>query len=125
MACLPVTGGTITSRFGASESVRNHVHKGLDIGASYGTPIHATSGGTVKCASYTGGYGNLVILDHGNGIETYYGHCSKINVSVGQKVEAGDIIANVGSTGNSTGNHCHFEIRIDGTQVNPQTYLYK
>ena len=125
LACIPVTGGSITSRYGVSESVRYHVHKGIDIAASYGTPIKAVADGTVKYAGSYGGYGNIVILDHGNGIETYYGHCSKINTSVGKNINAGDIIANVGSTGNSTGNHCHFEIRVNGTQVNPQSYLYK
>lgn len=125
LACIPVTGGSITSRYGVSESVRDHVHKGIDIAASYGTPIKAVADGTVKYAGSYGGYGNIVILDHGNGIETYYGHCSKINTSVGKNINAGDIIANVGSTGNSTGNHCHFEIRVNGTQVNPQSYLYK
>lgn len=125
LACVPVSGGTITSRFGISESVRDHVHKGIDIGASYGTPIKATADGKVIYAGAYGGYGNLVIIDHGNGIETYYGHCSKITTSVGTEVKAGDTIATVGSTGNSTGNHCHFEIRVSGTQVNPQKYLYK
>ena len=125
LACLPVTGGSISSRYGVNESVRNHTHKGLDIAASYGTPIKATASGTVKYAGYYGGYGNFVVIDHGNGIETCYGHCSSINVSVGKSVEAGDVIAKVGSTGNSTGNHCHFEVRVNGTQVNPQKYLYK
>ena len=125
LACIPVTGGTISSRYGVSESVRDHVHKGLDIAASYGTPIKAVADGTVTYAGSYGGYGNIVIIDHGNGIETYYGHCSKITTSVGKTVSAGDTIAAVGSTGNSTGNHCHFEIRVNGTQVNPQTYLYK
>ena len=125
LACLPVTGGTITSRYGVNESVRDHTHKGIDIGAPYGSPIKATASGTVKQAGYYGGYGNFIIIDHGNGIETCYGHCSKINVRVGQEVEATDIIGNVGSTGNSTGNHCHFEVRVNGTQVNPQNYLYK
>lgn len=125
LACIPVTGGTISSRYGVSESVRDHVHKGLDIAASYGTPIKAVADGTVTYAGSYGGYGNIVIIDHGNGIETYYGHCSKITTSVGNTVSAGDTIAAVGSTGNSTGNHCHFEIRVNGTQVNPQTYLYK
>ena len=71
-----------------------------------------------------GGYGNLVIIDHGNGIETYYGHCSKIYVKAGQSVTAGTKIAAVGSTGRSTGNHLHFEIRQNGTQINPQKYVY-
>ena len=120
----PVSG-RISSRYGANESIRNHTHKGLDIAAPNGTPIVAAADGVVKYAQYnSGGYGNLVIIDHGNGVETYYGHCSKLYVSVGQTVSAGDTIAAVGTTGNSTGNHLHFEIRKDGNQVNPQNYLY-
>lgn len=120
----PVSG-RISSRYGANESIRNHTHKGLDIAAPNGTPIVAAADGVVKYAQYnSGGYGNLVIIDHGNGVETYYGHCSKLYVSVGQTVSAGDKIAAVGTTGNSTGNHLHFEIRKDGNQVNPQNYLY-
>lgn len=124
LACLPVTDYTISSRFGADESVRDHTHMGLDLAADYGEDIHATADGIIKVADWWDGYGNLIIIDHGNGIETYYGHCSKLYVSEGQEVKAGDVVAAVGSTGNSTGNHCHFEIRIDGTQVNPQNYLY-
>lgn len=120
----PVTG-TITSRFGSKESIRTSSHKGIDIGAPNGTPIYAAADGTVTYASYnSGGYGNLVIISHGNGIETYYGHCSKLYVKKGQKVSAGDNIAAVGSTGRSTGNHLHFEIRQNGSQINPQKYVY-
>ncbi|MBO5004996.1 MAG: M23 family metallopeptidase [Clostridia bacterium] len=120
----PVTG-TITSRFGSKESIRKSAHKGIDIGAPNGTPIYAAADGTVTYASYnSGGYGNLVIISHGNGIETYYGHCSKLYVKKGQKVSAGDNIAAVGSTGRSTGNHLHFEIRQNGSQINPQRYVY-
>ena len=71
------------------------------------------------------GYGNLIIIDHENGIQTNYGHCSKLYASVGDEVDAGDTIAAVGSTGNSTGNHLHFEIRKNGSQINPQKYVYK
>lgn len=125
IASVPVSNGHITSRFGSRESIRNHTHKGIDIAASYGTNIKAVADGTIEYASYnSGGYGNLVIIDHGNGIKTYYGHCSKLCVSVGQKVNAGDVIAKVGSTGNSTGNHCHFEIRVNGSQIDPQKYVY-
>lgn len=125
LACRPVSG-TITSRFGATESIRNHTHLGIDIGAPSGTAIKATASGKVKTAGWNnGGYGNLVIIDHGNGVQTYYGHCSKIYVSAGSEVNAGDTIAAVGSTGNSTGNHLHFEIRLNGKQVNPQKYVYK
>lgn len=125
IASVPVSNGHITSRFGSRENIRNHTHKGIDIAASYGTNIKAVADGTIEYASYnSGGYGNLVIIDHGNGIKTYYGHCSKLCVSVGQKVNAGDVIAKVGSTGNSTGNHCHFEIRVNGSQIDPQKYVY-
>ena len=125
LAYTPVTG-RITSRFGARESIRNHTHKGIDIGAAGGTTIVATAGGTVTYAGWnSGGYGNLVKIDHGNGVETYYGHCSKVYVKKGQQVEAGEKIAAVGSTGRSTGNHLHFEIRLNGAQVNPQKYVYK
>lgn len=123
LACVPVTG-KITSRFGANESIRDHTHKGIDIGVAGGTPIYAAAGGTITYSGWESGYGNLVIIDHGNGVETYYGHCSKLYVSKGQKVNAGDKIAAVGSTGNSTGNHLHFEIRLNGAQVNPQKYVY-
>lgn len=121
----PVTG-VITSRFGSFESIRSSSHKGIDIGSPNGTPIYAAADGTVSFAADTsGGYGKLVTISHGNDIETYYGHCSKIYVEEGQKVKAGDKIAAVGSTGRSTGNHLHFEIRKNGEQINPQKYVYK
>lgn len=123
IATKPISG-TITSRYGVSSSIRKSTHTGLDISATTGTPIKAVASGTVTCASYTGSYGNLVKIDHGNGVETWYGHTSKMYVSVGQKISAGDVIAAVGSTGNSTGPHLHLEIRINGTHVNPQKYLY-
>ncbi|MBR2744507.1 MAG: M23 family metallopeptidase [Clostridia bacterium] len=117
--------GRISSRYGANESVRNHTHKGLDIAASNGSPIYAVADGTVTYAQFNnGGYGYLVKIDHGNGVETYYAHCSKLYVSAGQTVSAGTCIAAVGSTGHSTGNHLHFEVRINGSNVNPQNYLY-
>ena len=119
----PVSG-IITSRFGNRESIRSYGHTGLDIAAPAGTPIKATADGKVIFSGYSGGYGYVVKISHGNGIETYYGHCSALYVSTGEKVEAGDVIAAVGSTGNSTGNHLHFEVRVNGTEVNPQNYLY-
>ncbi len=119
----PVSG-IITSRFGNRESIRSSGHTGLDIAAPYGTSIKAAASGTVTFAGYSGGYGYVVKMSHGNGIETYYGHCSKLYVSTGDKIEAGDVIAAVGSTGNSTGNHLHFEVRVNGNEVNPQNYLY-
>ena len=123
LAVLPVEGN-ITSRYGERSRIRRAEHTGLDISAITGTPIKATAEGTVIFAKYCGAYGNLVKIDHGNGIETWYGHASKILVKEGQKVNAGDVVAKVGSTGNSTGPHLHFEIRIDGNHVNPQNYMY-
>lgn len=118
----PVSG-TVTSRFG---SRWGSTHKGIDIGAPKGTPIKAAAGGTVTVAQYgySGGYGNYVIISHGNGIQTVYGHCNTLNVKVGQKVSQGEVIATVGNTGRSTGNHLHLEIRINGVAQNPQNYLY-
>lgn len=120
----PVSG-VITSRFGAEESIRDHTHKGIDISAPNGTPIKAAAEGKVTYSGSMGGYGNLIIITHENNIQTYYAHCSRLYVSVGEEVEAGDTIAAVGSTGYSTGNHLHFEIRQNGAQINPQRYLYK
>lgn len=123
IAVVPVRGN-ITSRFGSRESIRDHSHKGLDIAAKTGTPIKAAADGKIKYADTMSGYGNLIIIDHGNGITTYYGHCSKLYKKEGQKVKAGDVIAAVGNTGNSTGSHLHFEIRKNGVYVNPAKYLY-
>ena len=114
--------GIISSRFGVR--ARDN-HKGLDIANSMGTTVRASASGTVTCARYSGGYGNLVIISHGNGIQTYYGHNSKFYVSEGQYVEQGEPIAAMGSTGISTGPHCHFEVRINGVAQNPQKYLFK
>lgn len=122
-AVLPVSG-KISSRFGAVSSIRSSAHTGLDIACSQGTDIKVVAKGEVVCASYNGSYGNLIKVDHGNGVETWYAHCSKINVKVGQKVEAQDVIGKVGSTGNSTGPHLHLEIRINGKAINPQNYIY-
>lgn len=124
LATKPVSG-TITSRYGASSRIRKSDHTGLDIATSSGTPIQVVADGTVTNASYKGSYGNIVKVDHGNNVETWYAHTKKMNVIVGQKVKAGDTIATVGSTGNSTGSHLHFEIRINGKHINPQEYLYK
>ena len=123
LAVTPVTG-TITSRYGVSSRIRKSNHTGLDISAKTGTDIKVVAAGTVISAKYEGSYGNLVKIDHGNGVETWYAHTSKMYVKAGQKVEAGDVIAAVGSTGNSTGPHLHLEIRINGEHVNPQKYLY-
>ncbi len=119
LAVLPVQG-TITSRYGVSSRIRSSNHTGLDIATAKGTPIKVAASGTVTCAKYSGSYGNLVKIDHGNGVETWYAHTSKMNVTEGQTIEAGEIIAEVGSTGNSTGPHLHFEIRLNGEHINPE-----
>lgn len=118
----PVSG-VITSRFGARWG---RTHKGIDIGASQGTTIVAAASGTVTVSQYgySGGYGNYVMLSHGNGIETLYGHCTSLLVTVGEQVAQGQPIATVGSTGNSTGPHLHLEIRVNGIAQDPQNYVY-
>lgn len=118
----PVSG-TVTSRFGGRWG---KTHKGIDIGAPKGTSIKAAAAGTVITSSYgyNGGYGNYVVISHGNGIETAYGHCNSLSVKVGQKVSQGQVIATVGNTGRSFGNHLHLEIRVNGVAQNPQNYLY-
>lgn len=98
-------------------------HGGIDIVAPYGTPIYAAENGTVILAQWYYGYGNCVMIQHDSGIVTVYGHASYLHVYVGQRVTMGDLIADVGSTGQSTGNHCHFEVRVNGVQVNPINYL--
>lgn len=98
-------------------------HTGTDIGAQYGAQIIAAAGGTVKFSGWNGGYGNCVIIDHGGGYSTLYGHMSSISLSVGQTVSAGTQVGRVGSTGNSTGPHLHFEVLINGTAVNPMQYF--
>ena len=124
ISVLPVSG-KITSRFGEVSSIRSRVpHTGLDLACTKGTSIKVVADGTVVFAGWSGDYGNLVKVDHGNGLQTWYAHCSKIYVSEGDKVSYGDVISAVGSTGNSTGPHLHFEIRIDGKAVNPQDYVY-
>lgn len=122
----PVSG-TITSRFGYRSSpggIGSTNHKGLDIAASCGTPIYAAAAGTVEFAGTSGKLGKLVIINHGNGVKTYYAHCNSLKVSAGQTVEAGTNISTVGKTGTATGYHLHFEVRVNGTSVNPQKYLY-
>ena len=115
----PVSG-VLTSRYGYRWG---RTHTGIDIGVSYGTSIKAAAGGTITFSGWKGSLGQLVVISHGNGIQTYYGHCSKLLVSAGQTVSAGQVIAKVGSTGRSTGPHLHFEIRINGSSINPQGYI--
>lgn len=112
--------GAVVSGFGMRWG---RMHEGLDIAASSGTPIRAAAAGTVIYAGWLGGYGNLVVVDHGNGLATAYAHASAILVSVGQRVSQGDTIALVGSTGNSSGPHLHFEVRVNGAAVDPLGYL--
>ena len=120
----PVSG-VITSRFGSMDSIRSHAHSGLDISAPRGTPIKAAAAGTVTYSGSCGdGYGNYVVISHGNGVKTLYAHCSQLLVKKGQTVAQGEVIAKVGSTGNSSGNHLHLEVRKNGVTYNPQNYVY-
>ena len=116
--------GTISSRFGSRSSVRSSVHTGLDIAARKGTPIKAAASGTVIHAGWKGSLGKLIVISHGNGVQTYYAHCNSINVYAGQTVSSGQKIGEVGSTGNSTGPHLHLEVRVNGVAYNPQNWLY-
>ena len=110
----------ITSPFGMRWGT---LHPGIDLGASYGTPIHAAGSGTVVWCGWMSGYGNLVMIDHHNGLATAYGHQSRIAVGCNQEVAQGQVIGYVGSTGFSTGPHLHFEVRLNGTPVDPLGYL--
>ena len=114
------TSGVVTSRFGARWG---RTHTGIDIGAPTGTAIKAAAGGTVIFSGWKGTLGKLVVVSHGNGVQTYYAHCSSLLVSSGQTVSAGQLIAKMGSTGRSTGPHLHFEIRVNGSAINPQSYI--
>ena len=116
--------GTITSRFGARSSIRSSAHTGLDISAPKGTPIKAAASGTVTFAGWKGSYGYMLVISHGNGVQTYYAHCNQLYASVGESVSQGETVAAVGSTGNSTGPHLHLEVRINGVAYNPQNYVY-
>jgi len=121
----PVSG-TITSPYGYRHSPFGggmEFHQGLDIGASMGTTISAAAAGTIITAGWLGGYGNFIVIDHGNGLSTGYGHCSQIFVSAGQEVQRGQAIGAVGSTGASTGPHLHFEVRVNGKTVDPASRL--
>ncbi|HHW02379.1 MAG TPA: peptidoglycan DD-metalloendopeptidase family protein [Thermoanaerobacterales bacterium] len=114
--------GEITSPFGRRG---REFHTGIDVACDKGTPIRASNSGTVTFAGRRGSYGNLVIINHGGGFETYYAHASSILVSVGEKVEKGQQIATVGTTGRTTGPHVHFEVRLNGNPQNPLSYLNK
>ncbi len=98
-------------------------HSGIDISALYGSPIYSTAYGRVTYAGYYSGYGNTVMVDHGNGMQTLYGHCSSIDVQEGQMVRKGQIVARIGSTGLSTGPHVHYEVQLAGAPTDPEPYL--
>ncbi|ABN52978.1 MAG TPA: M23 family peptidase [Hungateiclostridium thermocellum] len=118
--------GRISSRFGTRSDPFNFsqkVHEGIDIAADYGTTILASATGKVTLSDWYGNYGKCVIIDHGYGLSTLYGHCQTLLVKEGQTVKKGDKIATVGSTGRSTGPHLHFEVRLNGVPVDPLQYL--
>ena len=125
-AMLWPMAGSVTSEFGWRVhpiTGTQKFHSGVDIGGDYGQPIAAAQGGTVEYAGWISGYGNAVIISHGGGISTLYGHCQSLAVGVGQQVSQGETIAYCGSTGNSTGPHCHFEVRQGGEPISPYSYL--
>lgn len=117
---LPADNVNITSHFGPRWG---RMHNGTDFALSTGETIYAADDGEVYCASYCGGFGNVVKIDHGNGMQTYYAHCSELLVSAGESVTAGQPVALAGSTGNSTGPHLHFEVIINGTNMDPCEFL--
>jgi murein DD-endopeptidase MepM/ murein hydrolase activator NlpD len=123
----PVTGEIDeTSPFGVRVDPFLHVpamHTGIDFRGEMGEPIHATAAGTVTMAGWSGGYGNMVEVNHGNGLATRYGHLSRIDVTVGQSIRLGQVVGRLGSTGRSTGPHVHYETRVDGEAVNPSKFL--
>jgi murein DD-endopeptidase MepM/ murein hydrolase activator NlpD len=122
----PVSGARITDRFGVRihpiYGVRNF-HRGLDLAAPIGTPIRAAKSGEVVFSGYRQGYGRCVVIEHGDGTETWYAHCYRLLARAGVKVKSGERVATVGSSGSSTGPHLHFEIRKQNRAVNPQKYL--
>ena len=122
----PLNTATLTSSYGVrSDPFRGQaaMHAGIDLAAPTGTAVYATADGMVEHASWEGGYGNMVEIEHGKGLATRFGHLSRILVHEGQMVHRGDLVALVGSTGRSTGPHLHYEVRIDGHAVNPMPFL--
>jgi len=123
----PVEGGETTDSFGVRGNPfgggSSEFHPGQDIAAPRGTPVVAAADGTVTTAGWQNGYGNVVIIDHGNGLSTRYGHLSRIEVSAGQELKRGRLLGLVGSTGRSTGPHLHYEVRIGEAPVSPRRYL--
>ena len=123
----PIIGeADMSSPFGARMDPflkRPAIHAGIDLRGDKGDPVRVTANGSVTIASWQGGYGNMVEVDHGNGFATRYGHMSEIDVKVGQAVRIGQTLGKIGSTGRSTGPHLHYETRIDGEAVDPQKFL--
>ena len=118
------TAGRVTSYYGGRYIFGSYsFHRGIDIANGYGTAIVASDGGTVVSAGYNGTYGNIIVISHGNGVETAYAHCSSMAVSPGQQVYQGQYIGAMGRTGRATGNHLHFEVRVNGSTMNPLSYL--
>src|SRR5665648_928888 len=117
---IPVTHIEVSSAYGSRGGGR---HLGVDLRAPRGSAIMAADGGTVVKACYSGSYGNIIIINHGNGIQTYYSHCASMSVSVGSQVTKGQVIGTVGATGKATGNHLHFEVRVNGTPQNPMNFF--
>jgi len=118
--------GWLTSNFGIRKSPFSNertMHEGVDIAARVGTPVYSTAAGIVSQAQYENGYGKLVVIDHGYGYKTFYGHNSKLIVKVGQRVKRGDLIAASGNTGSSTGAHVHYEVRLNGVPLNPRKFI--
>jgi len=123
----PLTGGSLSSRFGMRRSPfdrdRREFHGGIDMACKVKTPVRSSRKGRVVFTGFSGGYGNLVVVEHERGYRTYYGHLSRIMTSTGQKVDAGQMIALSGNTGRTTGPHLHFEIRRHNRQINPALFL--
>ncbi|MDZ7588973.1 MAG: M23 family metallopeptidase [Parasphingorhabdus sp.] len=122
----PVEDFALTSNFGVRSDPfggGRRAHKGLDMAGPVGTPIYATADGIVGRAQWVSGYGNFIEINHGNEIQTRYGHMSKLNVAANQRVKSGDLIGFMGSTGRSTGSHLHYEVRIAGEAVNPVPFM--
>ena len=123
---MPLENFRVSSSYGMRDHpvLRKRArHNGIDLAAPTGTPIYATADGTIERANWFSSYGNYIQIDHGNAIETRFGHLSRIVVSDGQKVHKGDLIGYVGSTGRSTGPHLHYEVRVDGVAVDPSPYM--
>jgi len=122
---LPLAAARLSSVFGwRNDPIRggSRRHAGIDLAASVGSPVFATSDGVISTAGWDGGYGLLVSIAHGSGVQTRYGHLSRVNVAVGQTVAKGEVIGFVGSTGRSTGPHVHYEVRLNGVAVDPLSH---